>query len=352
MEANMKRIALTAILAQFIYVLLATAPFSFAADQSVIEAAKKEGAVSVYIAYPRRFLPTMGELFTKMYGLGNDFEVLFSRKGSGAIIQTVEAEQMTGKATWDIVCLGDSSPFLRWIDKEVLMKYEPGNIGNVREEFQDPLGYRVGAQIWITSLALHKKRVPEKDWPRSYQDLLDPKWRGRIGLVDPATGGPGVMTTKFLLDQYGWDFYKKLGKNKPIVAKGGSALEQLLLSGEVDVVLGPNEYSILERIAAGETDLHVIYPKEGVGYGIVWSAINKKAPHPNAAKLWQESLVTDEMQKLITDKMGRYTTSKRVKLAHPRPEGLKLYKLDEQWLKTHKDDMAKRFTQEIQKGRR
>jgi iron(III) transport system substrate-binding protein len=236
------------------------------------------------------------------------------------------------------------------MDKGMLMKYQPPNIGNIRDEFHDEYGYRGGGQLWITSLAVHKGRVPEKDWPRNFKDALDPKWKGRVAIANPATAGPGVVTVRYLVDLYGWEYFRELGKNDPILTKGGSALEQLLLSGEADLNIGPNEFSIAERIKKGETNLQLLYPEEGTSYSVMWLCINKDAPHPNAAKLWMEFTASDVRQEFVTKNAGRYITSKNVALGIPRPP-LKFHKLDWQWLKVHKDDMAKRFIEEIQKGK-
>jgi iron(III) transport system substrate-binding protein len=327
-----------------------TTGFSFAADPALIKAAKKEGEVVVYTNFVRRFLDPIGKYFKEMYNLGDDFKVTFTRKGTGAIIQMIEAEHMSGKSKWDCIEQSDEGAFLRWIQQGMLMKYQPPNIGNIYKEFWDDSGYRVAGQINITSIGLNKKRVPEKDWPKSYKDLLDPKWKGRIGLSNPATAGPGELTAKYMVDLYGWDFFRKLGRNKPILTKGNSALEQLLLSGEIDIALTPNEFSILERIKNGETNLKIIYPEEGVAYYVVWAAINKDARHPNAAKLWMEYNASNERQKFVSEKAARYITNKNVKLAYPRPP-LKFHKIDWEWMRAHKNELCDRFTREIEKGR-
>lgn len=357
----MKKTKISKVVISVAFLSLISSGLCLAADQALIKAAKKEGAVVWYTAFPRRFIPPIGDLFKKKYNLGDSFEVRATRKGSGATTQSVEAEHMTGKSNWDVVSMGDAAPSLRWIDKGMLMKYQPPNVGNIREEFRDPYGYRVGGQIWITSIAVHRGRVPEKDWPKSYKDALDPKWKGRVAMANPTTSGPGVVITRFLVDLYGWEYFRDLGKNKPVLVKGGSALEQLLLSGEVDLALGPNEFSIAERIKAnefsiagrikgGEAGLKLLYPEEGTSYSVMWLCINKDAPHPNAAKLWMEFTASDEREEFVTKNAGRYITSKNVKLGIPRPP-LKFHKLDWQWLKVHKDEMCKRFIEEIKKGR-
>jgi iron(III) transport system substrate-binding protein len=334
----------------FFVVLFTGTGLSYAADQTLIKAAKKEGELVHLTGFPRRFIPEIIELFNKMYNLGDDFKCSFTRKGSGAIVQMVEAEHMAKKSKWDTVSMGDASAILSWVDRGLLMKYQPPNVGNIREEFQDPKGFLVGSHVWITSLAIHKKRVAEENWPKSYKDLLDPKWKGRIGLPDPMTSGGGSCFVKFMTDLYGWDFFKNLGRNQPIITKGCGALEQLLLSGEVDVALAPNEFSILERIKAGETDLKVIYPEEGTAFAPMWQAINVNTRHPNAAKLWVEFNATDERQKFVAEKAARVITSKNVTAGFPRPP-LKYHKIDWGWMKVHQDDMSKRFREEIQKGR-
>ncbi len=82
----------------------------------------------------------------------------------------------------------------------------------------------------------------------------------------------------------------------------------------------------------------------------MWRAINKNAPHPNAAELWIEFSATDEDHEHLSEEAARYIVNKNLKLAFPRPD-LKFQKIDWQWLKVHKDDMCKRVLDEINKGR-
>jgi len=325
--------------------------FSYAADQALIDAVKKEGSIEVYDSFDRSYLDPQGALFIKLYKLGDNFKVNFTRKAAGAIIQMVEAERMSGKSRWDIVSHSEESTFLRWIEEGLLMRFQPANVGNIRKEFHDKHGIRLAPYIGMSSLAVNKCRVPEKDWPKTYKDLLDPKWKGRIGLADPNKSGPVVMFTKFMTDLYGWDYFKGLGKNQLVIAGGNPALEQLLLSVEVDMALCPIEYSLLVRIKKGETNIKIIYPEEGAGYFVQWRAINKDAPHPNAAKLWMEFSASDELQHLIAESAARYITSNRVKQVFERPE-IKFRQIDWEWLKVHKDDMCKKFTEEVNKGRK
>ena len=324
--------------------------FSHAADQSLIDAAKKEGELVIYTSLARAYIEPTGVLFKKKYNLGDDFQVKFTRKATGPVIQMVEAEKMAGSSRWDIVAHSDESTFLRWVDEGLLYKYQPPNIDNIRDEFRDKLGYRVCAYMGMSSIAVYKPRVPEKDWPKSYKDLLDPKWKGKIGIADPNRSGPVTMFTKFMLDLYGWDYIRALGKNQIIIAGGNPALERLFLSGEIDVAVCPNEYSLLMRIYKGDKNIKIIYPEEGAAFFIMWRGINKDAPHLNAAKLWFEFTVSDDNQKLLSDTAGRYITSKNVEMKFKRPE-MKLHQIDWNWLRTHKTEMNKRFTQEINKGR-
>jgi iron(III) transport system substrate-binding protein len=346
----MKRNAIAGIGALLAFLIFAVTALSFAADNALIEAAKQEGQVHVYTAFPRRFLDPIANFFKKKYNLGDDFKVIFTRKGTGAIAQMVEAEHMSCKSRWDSVSHSEEGVFLRWIDEGILLKFQPPNIGNIREEFRDPYGYRVGNIIAPSNITVNAEKIPKKDWPKRYKDLLNPKWKGRIGVMDPTTAGPGVMVTKFLLDLYGWDFIRELGRNKPVLVKGCSALDPLLLSGEIHLALCAAEHDIIALLMAGETKLQLIYPEEGTPYYVMWTGINSQAPHPNSAKLWMEFNADDETLKFFTENAGRYITSKNVKLGYPRPE-LKFYKIDWKWIKVHKDEMCKRFLKELQKGR-
>ncbi len=334
----------------FVFFFGALSGSLYAADPALVNAAKQEGKIEIYTSLDRRYLDPIGKLFKKMYNLGDDFQVVFTRKATGPVIQMVEAEKMAGKTRWDIVTHSDESTFLRWVDEGLLLKYQPPNIVNIRDEFRDDLGYRVAPYIGMTCMAINTAKVPQKDWPKSYKDLLDPKWKKRIGLADPNRSGPVSMFTKFIYDLYGWDYFKALGKNQVLIVGGNPQLEQLFLGGEIDVALCPNEYSLLIRISEGNKNIKIIYPDEGAAFFVMWAGINKAAPRMNAAKLFFEYYVSDECEKLLSDSAGRYITSKNVKMRFERPE-MKFRKVDWQWLTKNKTKMLKQFDEAISKGR-
>ncbi len=347
----MRRITTLCISISVAFLLFATTGLSFAADKALIEAAKKEGELILYCSTNRRYTDLQANLFEKMYKLPDGF-VKTTRKGTGALLQMIDAEQMTGKPRWDIVEQTGEDISNRWIDNGMLMKYQPPNIGNIRPVFRDKRGYRVPHHLGISSIAINTKRVQKEDWPTRYEDLLDPKWKGRLGISNPATAGPAVMFTRFMIELYGWDFFRKLGRNQPILTKGNASVELLLMRGEIDVGINPNEFSVLKRIAEGEKDLHVIYPEEGSGFYTQLDGINIVAPHPNAAKLWMEFICTDDYQLMYAEQAKALMPSQTITPTLKRPPGIKFYSIDWDWIKENRNEMVERFIKEIKAGMR
>jgi ABC-type Fe3+ transport system substrate-binding protein len=274
-----------------------------------------------------------------------------TRKSSGPLRQMVEAERLSGKSYWDILEETGWDTYLLWIEQGLFQKYQPPNIENIKPIFRDKLEYTVPHHLGITSLILLKSKVPKKDWPTSYVDVCDPKWKGKLAISDPASAGPAVMFTRFMVELYGWDYFRKLGRNHPLLAKGNASVELFVMRGEAFIGINPNEFSVLKRIAEGEADFKVIYPKEGSAYYANYDAINKKAPHLNAAKLWMEFICSDEFQRMYAEDAHAIMPSQTIKVKAERPE-IKFYTVDWKWIKENRDSLTARFMEEVKAGMR
>lgn len=136
-------------------------------------------------------------------------------------------------------------------------------------------------------------------------------------MVHPRTASASRILLALAHDRYGWDFFRDLKKNEPLVMRSVSALPPLLLNGEADLVFPVNESDIHPKIARGEK-LAVVYPTDFIATGTSLRAISRKAPHPNAAKLWLEFELSPEAQGIYA-KHGRYVLHSKVNSPYPRP---------------------------------
>lgn len=315
---------------------------SQAADQKLIGAAKKEGSVTLYHSLTRRVLKELVAGFEKKYGI----KVNWTRKGTGGIIRMVAAEKLAGALRCDIVSTGDPTAFMTWRKQGILMQYVTPNTPAFRKNTVGPDGWYTPSRTTYMSIGISTKRVKKDEIPKSWKDLLDPKWKGRIAVIDPQKSGPsrwwlGAMVTKF-----GWGYFEKLAKNKPLMLKASSTAAVALISGEVDLLVIANEHDLIARAAKGQP-VQAVYPSEGIVAKTSPVGICAKAPHPNAAKLWIDWETSLEVQKLMS-KIGGYPPVRKdmepyfardPKVTDPD----NMVSMDPEWFHKNKKKVMKKF---------
>lgn len=320
---------------------------SDAAMDDMIAAAKKEGNVTVYHSANRKAVKALADLYTKKFGV----KVTWTRKGTGGITRMFEAERMAGALKCDVVSLGDPSTFIRWKKENALMKYvSPSSVG-IYKKLLDPDGYSSPDRADYMAISYSPKRVKESEMPKSWLDIVKPEWKGRVATVDPAKSGPARIWVAGMVQKFGWDYFRKLAKLKPLVLKSYSTSAVALVSGEADIIVPGNEGDALIRNKKGEP-VGVIYPNDGVVFRNARVGICAKAPHPNAAKLWIDLETSGEGQALLHKVRGYIPIRSGVAVSIPRPKGLatKMIVVDDAWFLKNKKAMMKKFSR-IMSGR-
>lgn len=133
--------------------------------------------------------------------------------------------------------------------------------------------------------------------PKAWTDLLDPRWKGRVSVAHPAfSGGAGVwaLAVKKL---HGWAFFEALARNDPRV--GRSTLDTVTLLGAAECLVGPTWAPAAYRAVDKGVPIALDQPADGVVLMTFPSAVPTGAPHPNAAKLFMEWLLSENYSRLI-----------------------------------------------------
>jgi len=129
--------------------------------------------------------------------------------------------------------------------------------------------------------------VAAADAPKSWKDVLDPKWKDQVAVGHPGYSGSVGIMCLVLQRMYGWDYFKALEKNKPQIGRSSDDPVTLLNAGERNIGIGVSLATPLLSMSRGNP-LALVYPTEGTEVVYGPSAIPKNAPHPNAAKLFME----------------------------------------------------------------
>ncbi len=273
----------------------------------IVEAAKKEGKVVVSIPPSRKLRRAMEVAFTRRYGIGVEFVSV----RSSASIQKIISETKAGIQYVDLQVGGAESAVTVLLAEQALDPIVPHF---VLPEVSDPKQWW-GGHIWvdnakrfiyafaayqIVSLWCNPNEYTPSEF-QSFDDLLNPKLQGKIGISDPRMPGPGNSIWSHMLSVKGEEYLKKLVAQKLFVAPDLRLLGENLSSGKIAVALGIGYAELLPFIKAGLPVVPLPYPKEGLyttgGNGHLM--VIKNPPHPNAAKVFANWLLGRDGQELF-----------------------------------------------------
>ena len=224
------------------------------------------------------------------------------RSGAERIFQRIGQEQASGIHAVDAVESADAAHFIRWKREGWLASAVPEDVARYfPPEHKDPDGQFATWRIWFNLIGYNTKLVKAEDAPKSFADLLDPKWKGKIVKAHPGYSG-GAMTATFQTARdLGWEFYEKLAKQSIMQVQSIADPPKKLSLGERAVMSDGAEYVTLLLKEAGQA-VEPVYATEGTPLVTGPVGLFKSAPNPNAARLFCAWMFTAEAQQLLVDK--------------------------------------------------
>jgi iron(III) transport system substrate-binding protein len=321
---------------------LAVGPSAEAQDARV-DAAKKEGKVVWYTSLALPSAEKVAKLFEAAYP---GIKVEVHRTGSQRILQRVMQELSANIKTADVVHTSDAGHFVLLKDKKLLAKYTPAGVESFPPGFKDRDGYYYGLRATVNVIAYNTKLVPAAQAPRTWKDLLDPKWKGKLVTAHPGYSGVIATHVLALVHLYGWDYFKQLAQNKPMLVQSAVDPSGVVASGERPVAANGGDYTFYQTKKKGNP-LEIVYPVDGVPLVVSPTAITSFAPHPNAARLFTDFTFTREIQQVLADSEGLYTGHPQVTYPADRPKlsDLKLLMADPEELEKRNEELRQRFVE-------
>jgi iron(III) transport system substrate-binding protein len=325
-------------------VLLAGAAPAVAQDPR-LDAAKKEGKVVWYTSLVLPSAEKVAKLFETQYP---GIKVEVHRTGSQRILQRLMQELQANIRNADVVHTSDAGHYVLLKEKKLLMKYTPAGVDKFPAGYKDKDGYYFGLRATVNAIYYNTKAVSAAEAPKTWKDLLDPKWKGKMVTAHP--GYSGVIATHVLalvnLPGHGWDYFKQLAQNRLMIVQSANDPPSVVASGERVIGVNGGEYSAYQLKKKGNP-IEIVYPKEGVPLVVSPTAITSFAPHPNAAKLFTDFTFTREIQQVMADSEGLYTGHPEVKYPadQPKPHELKLLPVEAEELEKRNEELKKRFVE-------
>ena len=316
----MNRISRNAFVVSLLLALLLVSPLAAAEWQSewekTLAAAKKEGTVVVGIPASSELRTAISAKFKERFGIPIE---LLSARGPENVTRII-TEFTAGVRYFDILVAGGATP----ISMVAAGAADDFQSYMILPEVKDPKSWW-GGHIWEDNLS-GKRQVyaflcytsetlwyngsqVETNEVRSFDDLLNPKWKGRIGFLDPRNPGSGQNTWSFLWKVKGEEYLQKLTQQELLISQNLRQLADSLAKGKLAFTIGLSHYSYKPFLKAGLPVKPVPKIKEGVhannGSGVI--AVVKNPPHPNAAKVFVNWLLGKEGQEVYGKAMTQGT---------------------------------------------
>ncbi len=320
----------------------AAAPAPVAITPELVAAAKKEGQLVFYSSMDLPVGEKLGKAFEAAYP---GITVQIERSGSERLFQRVAQEFDSNIHAADVVNSADASHFIPWKKSGWLMPFVPEDVAKcVPDGYRDPDGMAVTTRLWLSSIAYNTNLVKAGDAPKSFADLLDPKWVGKMVKGHPAYSGTIMTTTFQIVRELGWPYLEKLSKQRVMQVQSSTDPPKKLSLGERAVMADGNEYGIVLLKEAGQP-VEAVYPTEGTPTISGPTGIFATAPHPNAAKLFQAWLHTRETQQFFVDFTGQYSLHAQVqpKAGRRKLSDIKLMKEDPAGVEAMTEEIKTRY---------
>ena len=273
-------------------------------QQRLVEGAKKEGELMFYTSAPVDDVAVLTEAFDKKYGV----KVKVWRAGSEKVLQRAVTEARAGR--FDVDIIDTNGPEMESLHREkLLVEVKSPHVADLIPQAILPHREWIGSRLNIFAFGYNTKLVKKEELPKSYEDLLNPKWKGKLGIeAEDFDWFSGVIGE--LGEAKGLKLFRDIvAANGVSVRKGHTLLTNLVVSGEVPLALTVYNYKAEQLKNKGApidwfTFVPAIARPNGTG-------MLRRAPHPHAAVLFFDFMLSDAQDLLL--KRDFVPTSKRIK---------------------------------------
>ena len=311
----------------------------------MVKAATAEGKVVFYTSVELVLAETLSKTFEEKYP---GISVQVERTGSERVFQRIGQEYAANIHSVDVVNSSDAAHFIYWkqhgmlqpfLSPEMAESYPPGAF--------DADGAYAAWRVTLSPIAYNTKQVKDEEAPKSFRDLLDPKWKSRLVKASPNYSGT-IMTATYetLTALGGWPYFEALAKQDVMQVQSALEPPRKTAAGERDVMVDGSEYFIYALIDQGNP-IKIVYPSEGVPMITSPTALLKEAPHPNAGRLFYAYLFSQPVQQVMVDKGGTRSLHKGVKdrADHVPLSALKLWPEDAAAVEAKSSEIKSRYRQ-------
>jgi iron(III) transport system substrate-binding protein len=304
--------------------------------------AKTGGTVHVYTSMPQNLIDDMkGDFQAKHAGYALDVY----RAATGDLMSKLQAEQRAKAVGADVIWVADESSMLEIKKMQLLQPYDSPELKGIPAALQDPDHVYYAGRVINMVVGYNTKLVTSK--PTSFTDLLDPKWKGKVGLPSPAKSGAALVAVGTLVhdSQFGWDYFKKMRANGGVQLSSNEDAASRVSSGELALAIDLDY--VIRGMADKGSPIDSVVPKEGMIEVASPLGLVKDAKDAGAARVFIDYVLGPEGQSyLAKQKVVPVRSDVPTPSDVPNLRDLKAMPTDIQYITANTPEILKNF-QEI-----
>ena len=258
-----------------------------------LAAARKEGKVVLYTSAPIAAAQKVANVFQQKYGI----TVELFRSGGSQVLRRFMMEHDAGRGSADVLVSSDPAAILDMTAKGMFLPFKPAGFDKVPEAFRDQNGAYVAQRVSAISIYGRTDLVPPQDMPKTWDDLLNPRFKGKLVMTNPSFTSLQLGVVAMMSKQRGWDYYEKLNRNDVLVVQGNEQALNMVKTGERPIAAGADSQYANEARMAGHKIAN-FFPTDGTFAIPATTSIVKGSKNPNAAKLLAEFTLSVEAESL------------------------------------------------------
>jgi iron(III) transport system substrate-binding protein len=307
-------------------------------------AAKKEGLVTWYTSTPVAAGQHIANEFQKQTGI----KVEMLRTGGQNVIRRFLQESESGRVAVDVITMSDMSAANAMTRRGLFVPFKPVGFDKIILDAKDPNGNYIAQRLTLVGMIVRTDKVAAADYPKTWTDLTDPKFKGMLVMADPSFTAIQLVVVATLSQKLGWQFYEGLRKNDAMIVQGHEQIFDMVKRGERLVAAEASD----PRIYTGGTmpgNMINIIPATGAIQVPSPTAIVKGSPHPNAAKLFAQFNLLPDIQHKFTEE-GHHSPRVDVQPPPGLPplDAVTLYPIDYDWIEANTRQIKAKFAEIFQ----
>jgi len=267
-------------------------------------AARAQDTFVWYTGLATQASDAVSKLFTEQTGI----PVEYFRAGSNNLVQKFEQERQAGQVRCSAFLLAIPTLVAQWSEQGVLTPYDSPEFAHYPPEFV-VAGYAGPTSGEPLGMAYNTEMVSADEAPKTWEDLLDPKWKGKLALTDAASASSALHWFAAIQSVYGKEFMEKLSQQDVLVRTGGADVANTLVSGERPVAACITQSHASRAIGKGGA-LRIVVPDAGAPMISTIICIPAEGPDPETAKKFVDFILSEEIQVQLQDEY--YSPSLRI----------------------------------------